>query len=300
MQIKGKSIRSLSKYLPQIGSGKPFRVGVPISGNESRLEELGFPKKLEVGMSVLPAVVGRISEFNCQGREIVRKDRPKITKSRMIHTSWNDWHGYPHSGIQYRDYKVYPKEHINGPEEEITLLQGNSGLVAASEELTVTSGDDSRALHVINLFLECFGECELLDRNIAPIIKVQKVHWRLLPPGEYPWAKVKDHIQTATARLGETERPVVEHRIEHITRHKPDLVAVGTGGFDGYFVFGFTKKGLFVLESTHLDNATYVMKSDWQKISSLTKSEIIAGQLHHDRLIHNRRWSQGLHGVLGR
>jgi hypothetical protein len=299
MQIKGKSIRSLTKYLPQIGDGKPFRVGISVKGNEARLEALGFPKNLEAGTSILPAVVGRISKFNSQGRDIVRKDRPKITKSRMIHTSWNDWHGYPHSGIQYRDYKVYPKEHINGPEEEITLLKRNAELIAVSEEMTIKSEDDSRALHVVNLFLECFGECELFDKDIAPIVKVRKVHWQLLPPGEYPWAKVKDHIQTATARLGDTERPVVEHRIEHITRHKPDLVAIGTGGFDGYFVFGFTKKKLFVLESTHLDNATYVMKADWQNVSRLSKSEIIAGQLHHDRLVHNRRWSQGLHSVLG-
>ena len=299
MQIKGKSIRSLTKYLPQIGGGKPFRVGLPVNGNEVRLEELGFPKNLDAGTSILPAVVGRISEFNAQGRDIVRKDLPKITKSRMIHTSWNDWHGYPHSGIQYRDYKVYPKEHINGPEEEITLLQRNAELIAVSEEMTITAEDDSRALHVVNLFLECFGECELFDKDIAPIVKVRKIHWQILPPGEYPWARVKGHIQTVTARLGNTERPVVEHRIEHITRHKPDLVAIGTGGFDGYFVFGFTKKKLFVLESTHLDNATYLMKSDWESVSRLSKSEIIAGQLHHDRLIHNRRWSQGLHSVLG-
>lgn len=299
MHIKGKGIRSLSKYLPQIGDGMPFRVGIPIKGNEVTLKNLGFPTILEVGMSILPAVVGKVSKFNSEGREKVRKDLTKIAKSRMVYTSWNDWHGYPHSGIQYRDYMVYPKEHIKGPEEEITLLQRNTELIAVSEEMTVKSGDDSRALHAINLFLEYFGECELLDKDISPIIKVRKVHWQILPPGEYPWAKVKPHLQAAISRLGEKDQPVVEHRFEHIARHKPDLVAVGTGGFGGYFVFGFVKKGLFVLESTHLDNATYVMKSDWQNISRLSKSEIIAGQLHDERLIHNRGWYQGLRNVIG-
>ncbi len=299
MQIRGKSIRSLTKYLPQIGDGRPFRIGVAVTGREERFGELGFPQKLEAGLSILPTVVGKVSEFNSQGRDIVRKDRPKITKPRMVYATWNDWHGYPHSGIQYRDYKVYPREHIEGPEEELTLVQRNAELIAVSAELSVKPGEEARAIHTINLFLELFDECELLDKDVLPIVKVRKVNWRILPPGEYPWEKAKGNIQKITSHLKDTERPVVEYRIEHITRNKPDLVAIGTGGFDGYFVFGFTKKDIFVLECTHLDNATYVLKSDWQSLSCLSKKEIIIGNLHHERLIHNARWSRSLHNAIG-
>lgn len=299
MQIRGKNIRSLSKYIPQIGDGKSFRVGISVNGIEARLEELGFPTPLEAGVSILPAVVGKISEFNAHGSDIVRRDLPKVTKSRMIYTTTYDWHGNPHPGFQYRDYESYPREHIDGPEEEIILLQRDTGLIAVSDELTAKSGDDSRALHIINLFLECFGECELFDKDIAPIIKVRKVHWKILPPGEYPWEKAKGHIKEFTNRLKDSERHVVEHRIKHITQHEPDLIAFGTGGFDGYFVFGFTTRSLFVLESSHLDNATYVLKSDWLALSCLTKKEILAAQLHHQRLIHNNSWPRSLRSVIG-
>lgn len=298
MQIRGKSIRCLSKYFPQIGDGKPFRIGIPVSGIEVRLEELGFPALLEAGVSILPAVVGKVSEFNAQGRDIVRTDLPKVTTSRMIYTTTYDWHGNPHSGFQYRDYKSYPREHTDGPEEEIILLQRDTDLIAVSAELTAKPGEDARAIHVINLFLECFGECELFDKDIASIIKVRKVHWRILPPGEYPWEKAKGYIKEVTRLLKDSERHVVEYRIEQITRQVPDLIALGTGGFDGYFVFGFTMKGLFVLESTHLDNATYVLKSDWQSLSGLTKKEILAGQLHHERLIHSSSWTRNLRSVI--
>lgn len=298
MQIKGKSIRSLSKYIPQIGNGKPFRIGISVNGLESRLEELGFQVPLEAGVSILPAVVGKVSEFNAHGRDIIRKDLAKVTKSRMIHTTTYDWHGNPHTGFQYRDYESYPREHIDGPEEEIVLLQKGGSLIASSNEITVSSSDDARALHVVNLFLECFGECELLDKDIAPIIKVRKLNWKILPPGEYPWDKAKTHVKEFTSRLKDSERHVIEYRIKHITQHEPDFIAFGTGGFDGYFVFGFTKADLFVFESSHLDNATYILKSDWQALSCLTKKEILATELHHQRLIHTNSWPRMLRSVL--
>lgn len=121
MQIRGKSIRNLSKYIPQIGNGKPFRIGINVSGLESKLEELGFQLPLEAGTSILPAAIGKVSGFNAQGRDIIRKDLEKVTNSRMIYTTTYDWHGNPHSGLQYRDYESYPREHIDGPEEEISF-----------------------------------------------------------------------------------------------------------------------------------------------------------------------------------
>ena len=40
-----------------------------------------------------------------------------------------------------------------------------------------------------------------------------------------------------------------------------------------------------------LDNATYVFNSEWEKISQLTKSQIINSDLPHDRIIHNKQWN---------
>lgn len=294
MNIKANSIRSLSKYLPQIGNGKPFRVGVPVLGRESKLEELGFNPPFKSDTSILPAAVGKVSRFNSQGREVKRDDLPMESSYRMVYATTRDWHGNPHSGIQHRKYKSYPREHIAGPEAEITLLKVDDALFAVSEEMSVPTTDDSRALHVFNLFLECFGECELFDENIAQIIKVKKVNWNMLPPGSYPWPKVKDHIQKAISNLPDASRQVIEYRIKQIAGCTPDHVAIGSGGFNGYFVFGFSSKGLFVLESTYSDNATYILKSDWESISQLSKSEIIAGNLHHDRLIHKANWAQAL------
>ena len=41
-------------------------------------------------------------------------------------------------------------------------------------------------VHVVNLFLELFGECDILDRRHAPLRRtpVRRLNWTVLPPGE--------------------------------------------------------------------------------------------------------------------
>jgi hypothetical protein len=43
----------------------------------------------------------------------------------------------------------------------------------------------------------------------------------------------------------------IEHRIKTISECNPDFLAVGKGGFTGYFVYGFKSKKIFILESIH-------------------------------------------------
>ncbi len=65
---------------------------------------------------------------------------------------------------------------------------------------------------------------------------------------------------------------------------------MGRAGFDGYVIFGFPQKNLFVLENVHSDNATYVFEEDWAELSQMTKAQILSHDLHKDRLIHRRGW----------
>lgn len=298
MRIKGKSVRSLGRLLPHIKKDEPFRIGIPVKGWEKRLREIGFPGELEEGLSLMPSVAGRVSEFNARGREEILSDQPKQPKHRMVNATFRDWQGNMHTRVQFRTYLAYPRRYIEGLEERITLLNSPEGLVAASAEITIDENNGARALHVVNLFLEYFRECDLLGKDVRPVTKIKRVQWRILPPGEYPWDKIKELIQNSTARLGVNERPLIEHRIAKITRHAPDTIILGDAGFDGYYVFGFKKKNLFVLESAYLDNATYVFDSNWQEISQLTKSQIINAQLHRERLIHNKTWDRSIFKLL--
>ncbi len=298
MQLKGKSVRSISKFTPIINDGRSFFIGVTVAGNEDRLQIIGFPKNIEAGLSILPSEIGKCTKFNSSGREVVRMDLPLVSETKMVWSTWNDWHGYSHSGIQRRNYKVRQKDLIAPPGEHITIFKTGNDLFAVSRELSVTNDSEDSILHVVNLFLECFGQCQLLDQNITQIIKVRRLNWVVLPKGEYPWDVAKEHVKKLTSRLLNGDREVVEYRIERITKNRPDFLAIGQGGFYGYFVFGFTKKELYVLESPSLGNATYIFKSNWKELSQLTKKEILTGSLHYRRIIHNRGWLNSLTNTL--
>jgi hypothetical protein len=83
---------------------------------------------------------------------------------------------------------------------------------------------------------------------------------------------------------------LIADRLKTINQHNPSFHAVGTAGFTGYFVFGFPNKNLFVLESIYSGNATYILGKNWEKISQLTKAEILNQELHQRRLIHRVGW----------
>jgi len=264
----------------------------------TRLRALGFDDCYAPtdGESLIPSPVGPFSTFNANGREIVRRDLPKVSQSRMVWSTWNDWHGNPHSGMQIRSQQVYQRELVPPPEEYLTVMQGESGPVVASRSLDKSVDDDEKIVHVINLLLELFGDLEItsVDLKSARSLVVKRLNWRVLPPGEFPFERAKKELAEFLDRVEENVRPVVQSRIRSVTQYKPDFVAVGVGGFREYVVFGFQSKNIYVLESPTLGNATYVFKNNWAEVSALSKKEILDGALHEARLVHNHRWTGAL------
>lgn len=80
-------------------------------------------------------------------------------------------------------------------------------------------------------------------------------------------------------------------RLHAIAEAKPEFVAIGTGGFHRYMVFGFPRKRLHILESAYYGNATYVFGNSWEELSKLSKAEILSGDLQKARLVHREAWT---------
>ena len=70
-------------------------------------------------------------------------------------------------------------------------------------------------------------------------------------------------------------------------------------GFSGYLIFGFVDRSLYVLESAHYGNATYILDRDWESLSAMTKAELLDASLHQDRIIHRESWDQRVRDLLG-
>jgi hypothetical protein len=113
-----------------------------------------------------------------------------------------------------------------------------------------------------------------------------------------PWTQLQHHLRPIVEQQPDGNRAVIDKRHETISAYNPDFVAVGRGGFDGYVIFGFSSKALFILESTQVNNATYVLDRDWEELSSMTKAELLDNDLHRERLIHRKSWFAEVNRVL--
>jgi len=300
-RIKQGSARSLAPLRPFIPENAAYFIGLPIDEiDPALLVRSGCPAPLTPGDAFLPRVAGPNTHFNAHGREEILKDGKKETIYRMVNSSWNDWHGNPHSGIVSRPYERWPRFQYPARNEHFRILTVRDKLFLASDHCRFTAAEQERNLHVFNIFLESFGECEILDTHgaIQTAPRIRKNNWDMLPPGKYPWDKAKAAIQKITSQLTQDEQAVIEHRMERISRHRPDTLALGRGGFHGYFAFGFSTRKLFVLESIHLDNATYIFGSDWENLSQLSKGEILNGGLQKERIVHDSRWQARLNRTI--
>ena len=293
MKFSGKSVKSLTKLIKIAGSAIKVRLIVNLSDlPKGLLQQLGFDEMPVAGEYLIPSVMGKYTNFNVNGRTIIRKDKPLQPESVMFYGSSRDWQGGIHSGIRTRTMKKYPRENVIAPSETFEIIELNGDLFLSSAEIELIDTNETRNIHVTNIMLECFSEFEIYDvdkdETIGPRLK--RLQWDLLPTGECPWDKAKSIVLKSTRHLKEKDKKVIEYRMEAISRRNPDFLATGRAGFSGYFVYGFKDQDVYVLESMELDNATYVFNSEWEKISKLTKSQIIKSDLPHSRIIHNNKW----------
>lgn len=292
-RIRQNNARSLAPLRPFIPENTAYRIGLPLDEiDPNLLDRAGCPRPAIAGEAFLPRSVGSHTEHNINGREEVIKHGKKETVHRMVYRTWNDWHGNPHSGVVSHPYERWPRFQHPPRCEHFNIVELRDRLYLVSDICRFNTGEQGRNLHVFNVFLESFGQCEILggEGELLNAPKIRKNNWDLLPPGKYPWERTKQVIENVTSQLRPEDREVIEYRMRRISRLGPDTLALGRGGFHGYFAFGFSKRNLFLLESIFLDNATYVFGSDWEAVSQLSKAEIISGGLQKDRIVHDCRW----------
>ena len=290
-------IRNIDNYLIGISNDNNFYVCKKV--NEISLElikKIGFSDVVDVGEQILPRIVGAITRFNAQGGFIKLKDLPMETCYREI--AVKDWHGNYH----YVDvpYKRYQRKEILPPSIELKVVEKDGILFLSSPLLLRNDNNRGVIKHVINLFLELFGSCEILDESLLPVlssIPTRKVNWKILPEGEYPWkrlAKVAGDLESP--RSGKAK--IQEHCIDAILKYRPTDIVYGSGGFRGYLVFRFPEKDLFVMENVMYGNATYVFENNWEQFSQLTKAEIINNRFQKDRIEHRTGWENQIDKLL--
>lgn len=298
MRIQKKRVQNLKCNLIGVPAGLEAMLAVPLPEvPRDRVTKVGFAAVPQVGEKVLSAIVGPVSRFNAEGSFIRHRDQPMETCYRLHEHKYKEWHGPERlEATKYVDvpYKRYPRTPIPPPSVELSIVTLPDGRQAIStvSALTVDFENPDKLKHAINLMLELFGFCDVIDKDLLPIgvAPVVSLNWRVLPAGEMPWTQLEQHLKPVLDIQKKGKRPVVEHRLKEINRYSPTFVAVGHGGFTGYVIFGFRKIGLYVLECARYGNATYILEEDWKELSRLTKAEILNQKRHKVRLVHIPSW----------
>ncbi len=303
MIIRKKS-RNILKKIRSLQKGKRYYLAIGADGNEDRLQEIGFRIPLNVGDSILPSgSFGPACMKNASGYEIIHKDQKKETAFRQIEWHWEEFHGrhdtVSKSKIVDVPYQRYPRTKVPPFSFEISVQAPaeSERLLIVSGPFVVSENEEQYFTNSANMFIELFGYAEILDSSYkrwstAPI---RKLNWELLPPGENPWKTAQKSLKRFIERAEEGNQPVIRARFDKIGRYSPDFIAVGLGGFSDYVIFGFRRMGICILESQATNNATYIIgMADWEKVSAMSKAEILNNDLHIARLIHRVTWMNNL------
>lgn len=305
MKINQKRIRNLERHLPETFQNRRINIGLTdLQKFDAKLIAIGFTTDLNIGETVLPSVVGPVTRFNAEGKNIIRRDLPKETVYRQIEWHWTERHGdreVEQSDFRYVHYERYPRDFVPPPSVELQIVadsQDNKLLAAGAFDYAAMN--HQAIIHSINVVLEIFGECEILTENLQPIapLAARRLNWEILPSGKHPWERIKKSVAPIVERAKKGNQGVILRRLEFMHRALPELRAQGRGGFNGYIVFGFPRKNLFVLESLYYGNATYVFRENWESLSQLTKAEILSGNLQAARIIHQPGWEKEVRRLL--
>jgi len=307
MIIKQRRIKSIGRHFKYLDKAQNLVIGLrDLDRFETEIEQLGFARPFTPGELLLPPrIFGPISNFNSEGKYHVHRDRPMETAYRMIEWHWTEFRGrYDTEEMSdYVDvpYKRYPRTFIEPPSVEFSLANDAAGsLILIAEEIAFTQENYDRIIHTVNLFLEIFGECEVLTQDLEGFVipEIRRLHWEILPPGRYPWERLQRLVNEIVREAREGNWALIENRFETINSFSPEFHAIGRLGFRGYVVFGFPEKGLYVFESTITGNATYVFDDNWENLSKLTKSEILDEHLQQHRIIHRKGWHSNIRQLL--
>lgn len=295
MLIQKKRIRNIDNYITTF-DGRNVYIAHALP-NQQKSESIGFTANQSLGEEVLPRIVGAITRFNANGKSVPDKTVPKETAYRQVSWTWKKWAGRGETEeiteTREIEYQRYQRIFTPPPSIELKIVENLQGeKLIVSPMLSLQNSNKELVAHCINLFLELFGLCEIVDDNLNTIVKSTsiKLNWSLLPQGEQPWNTLGPKI-FSVIKIGKGNAAVVEGRLELVNSKKPDFVAVGRAGFQGYVIFGFTSRNIYILESSQCNNATYILNHNWQHLSQLTKAEILDGNLHQARVIHRRNWA---------
>ena len=267
---------------------------IVVNASTDNLEKIGM-SKYEEGVTIQPSTkFGIVARRNINGYFIVRKNMPKAKRFiRTIYWEWKLYNGEWQS--DYRDiYKYcYPKEYIEPYEIEMTLRKNKMGKEMIATEY---SSGILNIKNIINLYLEVFGYCEVLDENLETSLNNTiyiRRNWEILPPD----LKININRLKKENSKDNKRKNFEQARLDTLEKYNPIERNIGKNGFQGYYAYIF--ENICVLENPMYGNATYIVDRErWKKSSMETKKQLINSKRFLKKIEHNSKWFKEIEKIL--
>ncbi len=291
--ITWKRIVNVKPHLERFETWEILYISIKYSDKiKNKLLEIWF-NKIEEWFSILPRYKGKASNINSDWFEKVRKDLPKIEYIHELPYSLKDFWWHLHEWINYIPRLKYQRELIDAMWIYLNIESKNWELMIISDPIDNKVENEFKFKNTINLFLEIFWEANITNDTFEIFTrrKVIKYNFEFLKKWEYPWEKTKEIVfDSIWKKYWDNTSKVITNRWDIIEKYNPDFIWYWLWWFGWYICFWFKEKELYILESSFLNNATYIFGKDWEDISKLTKALIIKWILHKYRIIHWNNW----------
>ncbi|MBN2694340.1 hypothetical protein JXR93_06725 [bacterium] len=277
---------------------------------ETKLHYMNFcikGDKLTIDQNILiPAEeFGTVSNENVNGKEIIHKDKPKIRKnicygsrpkfgdsSKGFFTLWQTKEIYQKSFIQPKglSIKIEIQDYDKTQESWRVLFIIDTPFAINS----ITFEDD--LLFALSLLNETLNEFDIFPSNITSeeIALTRLVNWEIFPSEK---RDIKFLINQKLLTLNSNKNKKILERVDYIKELKPKQFIFGEG-LNDYYYGALFHDNLIVFENIKYGNATYILYEDWEKLSKLSKTEILNSDNNFDRVIHSNNWKQMLKDIL--
>jgi hypothetical protein len=271
-------------------------LGITMPGQEPKFSSVIWP----------PPQSGRYSRQNVYGKEVVRRDLPKMRRSYYFdRPNYGDWTKGSHTIRQLRD--IYARDPIpaKGLQLSIDLLQvepGDDPLFAFRFRIDQVLSRDhpdfaEDLLFALNLLQENAGQVDVfaVDADtLQYLTTVNSVYWEILPVGQHDRLdaveRVLDRIRHPDCNVQES----VRERLELLESLGPRNYVVGNSGFNRYFGAQFNDT-VVAFENVEHGNAAYVMFDKWQELSKLSRTELLRNRPDgFIRIVHRQGWQEDL------
>jgi hypothetical protein len=245
-------------------------------------------------MGVPRVNTGRWSKWNIAGRIKVMHDLPK---------GWHSWsweapnfrgmgtHTVSRGREVFQKHRLYGRQveaSVALVEEPVTNLVGT---VLLELQGPYDPANDEEYLYAASLARTWFGSVSVLPLNEAgiPQIPDSTFGWEFLPDGTHEEIRVVLERRFGS-RTSRDEIDIMIDRLERVQSLRPERRMVGMTGLQRYIGYQFGPD-FVAFENPRVGNALYILRGDWQELSQLSRSQLLASRPgEFDRIIHTANW----------